>query len=279
SPAPTTAASTTRADATPVKPAQYRGNLGGCGKHDADLDETPHAARVINDREERALLGDKQAPGRLIDLAPGDGAHGTTIVVHGMNSGPSSAQPISDYAATHGEAVKAFIYNDQYQSISDSGRHLADAIDAWRTENPGKPLDLRSHSLGTRVALSALQHLQEDGRIEGPPIRHVMFGPPLEGMRAANGVRWAPRALDGRFPGVSPGRQMRPDSNFQKMISHLTMPDNVDTTIVAGGQDTIVDATSPGFERIAQHLHAKVIHIPQADHHTVVDHPYAADGR
>lgn len=263
--------------ATPVKPAQYRGNLAPRGDHEHD--DTPHAARVIDERGERALLGSKQAAGRLVELAAGDGAHGTMIVVHGMNSGPSSIQPVSDHAATRGVQVNAFVYNDAFHPISESGQHLADAIDTWRTAHPGQPLEVRSHSLGTRVALSALSHLKDDGRLEGAPIRHVMFGPPLEGMRAANGVRWAPPFLDGRFPGVSPGREMRPDSDFQHMIAQLTLPDHVTTVIVAGGQDRIVDADSIGFKRIADHLDARIILLPDADHHTVVEHPSEADAR
>jgi pimeloyl-ACP methyl ester carboxylesterase len=225
--------------------------------------------RGPNEAQEREILGGRNQPGRLVPLM--QGRNGAVVTIHGVNSAPEAVNSLAEPGVRSGQEVHTFAYDDRFRRLGDSSRDLAGQLGEWMERNPGKPLTLRAHSMGGRVTLGALGLLQEEGRLEGRRINLDLVAPPLGGYGAAN---WA-RAdftgvLGGVVPVLRPGRDMGTSSGFQEQLESLRLPANVRTRIFVGGRDEVVNPNLDGFQRIQQNLRAQVIHLPEADHNTIL---------
>lgn len=227
---------------------------------------------AISKTMELSIVGGENKPGKLVDVAEGDPSLGVTVAVHGIRGSPSTIQTVIEGAAAGGGVVKAFTYDDQFRSLEDSSRDLANEIASWKQENPGRPLSIQSHSMGGRIVLGALQDLQERGLLaDGAPIHATLIAPPLGGYGSANSARWAPDFVARLIAGIVPGRGMGTSSDFQKMLEALKLPANVETTVLLAENDTLVDTTLPGFQRIVDNLHATIRHVRDADHVNILE--------
>jgi len=227
------------------------------------------AVRGPDETYEQRLVGGPNQPGRLIHLM--EGRRGAVMTIHGINASPQNVDALAQPGVEGGREVHTFAYDDRFRRLSDSSADLAQHLGQWMERNPGQPLSLRAHSMGGRVTLGALALLQERGQLDGRPIRLDLVAPPLGGYQAANWARADVTGLVGSLVGgMRPGRDMGTDSGFQQRLESLRLPGNVQTRIFVGQNDSIVDPSMPGFQRIAQNLRARTFLIPGADHDSIV---------
>ena len=158
-------------------------------------------------------------------------------------------------------------HNDNIRCLNKTSQELAVGLDTWLEENPGKPLKLDSHSMGTRVMLLALQLLHEVGSLEGRNVTVNLIAPPLTEFRSAKKARLTP-------PGAS---RLEEDleSSFisQEEISQIQLPNNVKVRVFLGGKDNIVSpeyVRQEAFQQLLQRLNAEVVQFPNANHMTVL---------
>ena len=225
--------------------------------------------RGPNESQERQILGGSNQPGRLVPLV--QGRNGAVMTIHGVNAAPETVNSLAQPGVRNGQEVHTFAYDDRFRRLGDSSQDLAGQLSQWMDRNPGQPLTLRAHSMGSRVTLGALSVLQEQGRLEGRRINLDLVAPPLGGYSAAN---WARADFTGvlgsMVPVLRPGRDMGTSSGFQEQLESLRLPSNVRTRIFLGGRDQVVDPNLAGFQRIQQNLGAEVIRFPDADHNTIL---------
>lgn len=228
------------------------------------------AVRGPDETQEQRLVGGSNQPGRLIPLMQGN--HGAVMTIHGINASPQNVDALAQPGVQNGREVHTFAYDDRFRRLSDSSADLARELGQWMARNPGQPLTLRAHSMGGRVTLGALALLQDQGQLEGRPVRLDLVAPPLGGYQAANWARADVTGLVGSLVGgMRPGLDMGTDSGFQQRLENLRLPSNVQTRIFVGENDSVVDPTLPGFQRIAQNLRARTFQIPGADHNSIVE--------
>ncbi|MBI5544128.1 MAG: alpha/beta hydrolase [Deltaproteobacteria bacterium] len=216
------------------------------------------------------MLESSRGKARLVTVRDGDPAKGTCITIHGVHGSPEDMRPLTDKGLRTGGSVMTLAYDDAYGHVPETCQALAQQLGAWMDKHPGERLTLEAHSLGTRVTLGALKELQDQGRLQGNEISLNLVAPPLAGLEVANGAAYAPDFIARLIPGAVPGKDMGTRSEFQQMINNLTLPANVSTKIFVGGKDEVVDSCTDEFERIANRLHATVIHVPKADHVSII---------
>lgn len=184
-----------------------------------------------------------------------------------MNGSPADLQPIAETAQREGREVHTLVYDDQFRRLTDTSQELAQQLGEWLERNPGRPLQLSAHSMGSRIALGALEQLNRQGRLSGRPIQLDLLAPPLGGFASADLARLDfTGALSSMIPGIRPGYDMGSTSAFQERLESLRLPPNVSTRIFLGGRDRLIDPNTSGFQRIAANLNAEVIHLPEAGH-------------
>ena len=228
------------------------------------------AGRGPSEAQEKALLGGKNQPAQLVQLNQGN-RPGAVVTVHGINAAPDHVDPLSKQASKSGKEVYTLAYDDRFRSLTDNSRDLAQGLDKWMQANPGEPLTIRAHSMGGRVALAALDQLDDSGKLKGRKVELDLIASPLGGYASANMARTDITGTAGALiPGVRPGKDMGTTSAFQKELESTQLPSNVRTRIFTGDQDTIVDASMPGFHKIASNLRAQWIPIAGADHDSIV---------
>jgi pimeloyl-ACP methyl ester carboxylesterase len=215
-------------------------------------------------------LAGVRKPARLITLAEGDASKPLAVTVHGINGDPDDVQPFIDDAAASGKTTLTFCYDDQYRRLSQSSRELAAQLGRWIDEHPDRPLEISAHSMGSRVVLSALDRLNQQGKLT-MPVELRMVAPPLGGYGSANMAALAPKFIGERIAGVQPGKDMGTWSRFQRDLEGLRLPPNVKVTVFTGGRDDVVDSTGDRFKRVVDGLGARVVHFPDADHMSVIE--------
>src|SRR5439155_16854702 len=68
---------------------------------------------TIDEKVERAILGGKNKPGKLVELAAGDPGSPESLTIHGINADPETVKPFALDAANDGNGVMTFAYDDQ----------------------------------------------------------------------------------------------------------------------------------------------------------------------
>lgn len=229
-----------------------------------------HLARSINEKAERELVGGRNRPGVLVDLG-GSPENGLALTVHGINDAPQSVDPLSKRSLATGAQTRTFAWDDNYRRLGDSTRDLSAAMEGWLRDNPGKPLTIHAHSMGTRISLAALDDLNQKGLLRDRTVELNLVAPALGGFDVANNARSAPRFLDGMIKNLRPSRDMGNTSDFQKHLESIRLPDNVHVRVFLGGKDTIIDGQDPHLRSIIDNLHGRVIDLETADHSGAVD--------
>jgi hypothetical protein len=238
------------------------------------LRESEPSTVVLDEGSERAILEGDGGRGRLVALSDGIPGRGTTITVHGVNAAPSDLQPLHERAARNRQRLLTFVYDDRFRRLRDSSRELATAIAKDQREHGDGPLTIEAHSMGARIALSALNELMTGQawrkNLEGRLSLHLI-APALGGIAAANIARLAPPPLARAIAGVAPGIDMGTRSAFQVGLETVDFPPSVRTDIYIGREDRAVDSEDVHFRLVAQRLHAEVIALPAVDHVSVIE--------
>lgn len=257
-----------RSQAAPSRDRYLPQGVDAHAEADRRLREARFLPRLDEEAEAR-ILGGRNRPGRMVQLAQGAPGAGTTLTIHGINASPADVQGLSEHAAGQGHAVHTFAYDDRFRRLEDSSADLATQLSQWMSQNPGQPLRIRAHSMGGRVALAALQQLHEEGRLTNR-VTLDLIAPPLGGFGAAN---WARLdfldALGPHIGGVRPGRDMGTSSPFQERLERSQIP-GVVTRIFLGEQDRLVDPRMPGFQAVAGRMRATQDYLP-GDHVSVLE--------
>lgn len=242
--------------------------LGGCAPL---LPGGAGLARSVDNEGERAIVLANGDVGQLAVLHEGSGTGETVITVHGINAGPDAVAPIHERAALRGARLLTFVYDDRRRRLVDSSEELARGISREIALYRPRILDITGHSMGGRIAVSALGELSREGKLRGQPIELCLLAPALGGFAAANMAKGVPRVFDRLFAGVAPGKDMGSRSAFQASLDEVSLPENVRTRIFVGGRDRVIDAADPRFLGVARRLRASVVLVPGADHDTIVD--------
>lgn len=221
----------------------------------------------IDRGQARRRLGGDNRPAQTVQIGAGQPGLAAVFTIHGMNGSPANLQPIAEMAQQEGKEVHALVYDDQFRRLTDTSSELARHLGEWLERNPGRPLHLSAHSMGSRIALGALEQLNRQGRLSGRPIQLDLLAPPLGGFASADLARLDfTGALGSLIPGVRPGHDMGSTSGFQERLESLHLPPNVSTRIFLGGRDRLIDPNTSGFQRIAANLNAAIVHLPEAAH-------------
>ena len=234
---------------------------------DAPL-EMPRAPISFNELEEARLLAGKNKPGLLVPTHLAEGSSRTRISVHGVNASPDGLGPLLQLGATLGENASTFAYDDRFRRLEHSATDLAQALRDWRVANPGQTLVIDAHSMGGRVVLAALAQI-EDLASYGP-VELNLVAVPLAGYGSANWSRLTPGFLRDSIPVARPSLDMGSRSRFQKRLDQVVLPENVCTTIYVAGQDEVVDGADAHPTHIVNNLAAKVVHLPEVGHVSIL---------
>lgn len=224
----------------------------------------------LDEVAERAVLEGVRKPGKLLTLTEGSASQPLALSIHGINGDPDDVQPFIDDAAANGQTAMTFCYDDQYRRLTQSSKELASQLGRWIEQNPGRPIEISAHSMGSRVVLSALERLNAQGKLT-MPVDLRMVAPPLGGYGSANFASLAPRFIGERIAGVQPGKDMGTWTGFQRELEHVRLPENVNVTVFTAGRDDVVDSSTERFGRIVDNLGARVVHLPDADHVSSVE--------
>jgi pimeloyl-ACP methyl ester carboxylesterase len=227
-------------------------------------------ASQISEDAEREIVGGRNKPGKMVDLG-GSPAKGLALTVHGVNDSPKSVSGLSEQSLTTGAQTKTLAWDDNFRRLGDSSKDLSRELGAWLDKNPGKPLTLSAHSMGSRISLAAMDDLAKSGKLKGHKVELNLVAPPLGGFDSANNLSKLPRLADRVFKNIRPSRDMGSASDFQKQLESVKLPENVKVRVFTGGKDDVVDASMPGFKRIVDNLGAQVVNFPDADHSSTVD--------
>lgn len=244
----------------------WRPRTGSAPRHVVAEVKPPRLDEVA----ERAVLEGVRKPGKLVTLAEGDASKPLAVTIHGINGDPDDVQPFIDDAAASGKTTLTFCYDDQYRRLTQSSEELATQLGGWVDQNPGRPLEISAHSMGSRVVLAALDRLNQQGKLT-MPVELRMVAPPLGGYGSANMAALAPSFIGEHIAGVQPGKDMGTWSRFQRDLEGLRLPSNVKVTVFTGGKDDVVDSTGDRFRRVIDGLGARVVHLPDADHMSAIE--------
>ncbi len=245
----------------PAAPETFLGRLG-------EMDEA---------YEQRAIQG-KNQPGHLLQVAPGRAGRGSRVSVHGIDGSPNDVDALTRLGVDEGARASSFAYDDERRRLGDVSDDLAAALRAEMAANPNGPLTIDAHSMGTRIALDALDKLVKSGDIGDREVNLNLVAPLLAGITGGgqevgtNLSRLAPPGLGALLDGVRPGKDMGSGSPFQERLEQIELPDNVRTRLFTGTEDDMVDTEHPVFRAMSKQLNAEHISIDGADHMSVVKH-------
>jgi pimeloyl-ACP methyl ester carboxylesterase len=212
--------------------------------------------------------------GRLVEFTDGPYSHEKpgrpmTVTVHGINASPEAVRPLSSRAEKAGDKVSTFMYDDNYKRLGRSAEDLANSLQKQLEKNPGRPLRIDAHSMGGRIAMKALDILEQRGMLKGHQVELNLIASPINGISAANAANWAMGPMSG-IKNVPSGKDMGTNSRFQKDLNNITFGSNVKVRIFTGGKDDVVNRDE-NFDAMAKQLHAERVHLPNATHDTAVD--------
>lgn len=200
----------------------------------------------------------------------GNSSRPIALSVHGINGAPEEVQPLIDHAVAEGQTTMTFCYDDRFGRLTDSSKALAEQVSRLIDENPGRPLEFSAHSMGSRVALAALDHLNRQGKLT-MPVTLRMVAPTLGGYSSANFATLAPDFIGKLIAGVQPGKDMGSTSQFQRDLEEIRLPENVAVIVFTAGRDEVVEPRGERFDRIIENLGARVVHLPDADHMSAIE--------
>ncbi len=226
---------------------------------------------ALSEASEQAFLKANGGHGGLMPVHQGSRSKPINVTVHGINDSPKSMQAFHDAAKRRGETVHAFAYDDQRTRLGDTSDDLARELARLRAENPGRQLNIASHSMGSRIAVDSLRKMHESGNLGGGKIDHKMVNPMIGGSGVANTALLAPPGLDSLFGGAKPGKDMATASQFQKKLETTELPKSVKSTIYLGTEDGMMKPDSRHFKNVADGLNAgKSVSVKGADHCSAV---------
>lgn len=224
----------------------------------------------IDNATESFMLSQGDECGRIVKLGDGQPGRGAHLSIHGLGTGPSAMQPLIDKAAAEGQATSTFIYDDMHCNQARVGSDLARYLRGWMSQHHGQPMTIETHSLGGRMALTALGQMARDGTLPGDVVTLNMISPPLGGFGFANICLTMPGPLARLIPGATPTRDMATWSSGQKLLEEVTLPASVHTSIFYGTNDNLIDYTKPAHATIENNLHATVYYLAGGEHTTTV---------
>lgn len=222
---------------------------------------------------ERGVVGGRNEPGKLVELAPGRPGKGGLVTVHGANGSPTTMAPFHGPEVARGRQVLTFAHDDLYRSQKNSAADLAGELRTWMAANPREPLELAAHCQGARIALGAMDILSKDGSLAGRDVKLNLITPPLQGLWRGAFAQTAPPGVGAIAPTVRPGKDMSPIGGYQRMLDGITLPPNVKTEIFVAdraARDGFVDPDHARFRAIAERLGARVHELPNTDHMSAV---------
>ena len=248
--------------------------------NDADehkVNDKPLSDPRFNEDAERA---NTKKGGRLVNYTIGPYSHERadrplTVTVHGINNSPEGVKPLSDRAEKAGDKVKTFMYDDQNARLTKSSQDLANSLEKQLKANPGRPLRVDAHSMGGRIALKALDILEQKGALKGHKVELNLVASPINGLGWVDTVQGLKPPVIGplvgkMIPGDAPGMDMGTSSKFQQDLNNITFGKNVKVRVFTGGKDDVV-SRDPSFDAMCKKLNAERIHFKDADHDTAVD--------
>ncbi len=108
-----------------------------------------------------------------------------TILVHGCFGSAGRFRVLSDVFAFHGEQSVCFSYDDR-DSLMQSSRELADAIEALAAHMPSGKITVIGHSQGGLVARKALVNERDKPLQSDADVELLTVSAPLSGISAAD---------------------------------------------------------------------------------------------
>lgn len=224
----------------------------------------------LDEKAENQILASNQTCGKLVKLQQGSSGKGIHISIHGLGSNPADMAPLTNKAANEGLSTATFAYNDMHCDHAGNSGALTAELKSLLAEFPGKTVQIETHSLGGRLALSALDNLQKDGSLPGQDIKLTMVAPPLAGFPLLNIMAPMPSFLAKLIPGGVATKDMASLSSAQSQLNQVALPGNVSTKILYGSEDNLIDYTTFGAQQMAQNLKADVYYIAGAGHYDMI---------
>lgn len=225
----------------------------------------------LDSKAEAKLLEDAGSCGKLVRLAPGTEGQGIHLSIHGLGAAPADMEPLTQIAEKNGQATATFAYNTLHCDHRQNTQALASELTGWLAEHPGEKITVETHSMGGRMILGAIYHLQKAGEMPAQAIRLNMVAPPLAGFGLFNLCLAMPGPVARLIPGAAATRDMASLSGAQKQLDELQLPGNVKTTIYYGNDDGWIDYTTSGAARMASKLEAQVYYLAGPGHYEMVD--------
>lgn len=225
----------------------------------------------LDSKAEAKILEDSNSCGKLVRLSKGSPGQGIHLSIHGLGADPASMAPLTQKAETNGQATATFAYNTMHCDHRQNTEALASELKGWLVEHPGENITVETHSMGGRMILGALYHLQNANEMPSQAIRLNMVAPPLAGFGLFNLCLAMPGPVARMIPGAAATRDMASLSGAQKQLDQLSVPGNVKTTIYYGDNDGWIDYTTPGAARMANKLEAQVYYLAGPGHYEMVD--------
>lgn len=226
---------------------------------------------TLDSKAESQLLADSQSCGKLVRLADGIEGQGVHLSIHGLGAAPADMAPLTSIAEKNGQATATFAYNTMHCDHNQNTQALAAELTGWLAEHPGEKLTIETHSLGGRMILGAIYHLQNANQMPSQDIRLNLVAPPLAGFGLFNLCLAMPGPVARLIPGAASTRDMASLSGAQKQLDEMHLPGNVKTTIYYGNDDGWIDYTTTGAARMASKLDAQVYYLADKGHYDMVD--------
>ena len=227
--------------------------------------------QVLDNKAENQILKESQSCGEIVHLKAGVEGQGAHLTIHGLGASPKAVKPLNDKAASEGKDTSTFVYKDirgcDHRMNSEA---LAEGISEWASQHPNETLTIETHSQGGRIGLGAFRKLINDNEMPENKIEYTMVSPPLGGFSLANLVLTAPGPLARLIPGAAPTRDMASWSGASRQVRNQKLPSNVETKIVYGSADRMVNYNKGGHQKVAKNLDAEVFYIADGTHTTTV---------
>ncbi|MCI0613392.1 alpha/beta hydrolase [bacterium] len=219
----------------------------------------------VSEARETKIVEANKGKGKLVDLSPGKPDRPMTVTIHGINGSPNTVKSLSERAVRAGDAVKTFAYDDADRKLWKSSKDLSDNLEKWCKDNPGRPLRIDAHSMGGRVAMHALDTLEQKGLLKDRKVELNLVASPINGTKSGELAMSDP----GLFPD-KPWKDMAPSGGFQKELNNIRFNDNVKVRVFTGGNDDIVNRDAD-FNKMCKNLKAEKHHFKEANHDSTVD--------
>jgi hypothetical protein len=224
----------------------------------------------LDEKAEGQILEQAQSCGKLIRLTKGEAGKGAHVSIHGLGSNPADMAPITNPHIDAGKATATFAYNDMHCSSVETSAVLASELKAFIADNAGQDITIETHSLGGRMAVRALDQLNQAGELGQQQVQLNMIAPPLAGFGALNLMMPLPSSVAKLIPGGAPTQDMASFSAAQSHLNQVKLPTTVQTKIFYGSEDKLIDYTTSGAEQIANNLNADVYYFAGQGHYDMI---------